>query len=233
MAFMESNSKLATAGFTDMDTAVSTTAKILNAYRMEVGETDRIHTILMQTQNKGITTVGELGQNLAKVTPTAAAFGVAFEDVGASLATMTAQGIKTEVATTYLSGLISELGKQGTTASVALLEVAEANGMTATSMQDMLASGMSLGDVIQMMTEYANDNNMSIIDMFGSLEAGKAALAISGDNITTFNQNLAAMSTKTDVVGDAFNKMQNTVSAQSLILKTQVKNLGIAFGSKS
>ena len=230
MAFMESNSKLATAGFTDMDTAVSTTAKILNAYRMEVGETDRIHTILMQTQNKGITTVGELGQNLAKVTPTAAAFGVAFEDVGASLATMTAQGIKTEVATTYLSGLISELGKQGTTASVALLEVAEANGMTATSMQDMLASGMSLGDVIQMMTEYANDNNMSIIDMFGSLEAGKAALAISGDNITTFNQNLAAMSTKTDVVGDAFNKMQNTVSAQSLILKTQVKNLGIAFG---
>ena len=230
LAFMESNSRLATAGFTDMDTAVSTTAKILNSYGLEVKETDRIHKILMQTQNKGITTVGELGQNLAKVTPTAAAFGVSFENVGASLATMTAQGIKTEVATTNLSGIISELGKKGTTASVALLEVAKANGMTATSMQDMLASGMSLGDVIQMMTEYANDNNMSIIDMFGSLESGKAALAISGDNITTFNQNLAAMSTKSDVVGDAFNKMQNTVSAQSAILKTQIKNLGVAFG---
>lgn len=230
MDFMERNARLATAGFTDMDTAVTATAKILNAYGLEVSETDRIHTILMQTQNKGITTVGELGGSLAKVTPTAAAFGVAFEDIGASLATMTSQGFRTEVATTYLSGLISELGKQGTIASDALLEVATANGMAETSMKDMLASGMNLGEVIQLMTEYANENNLSVIDMFGSIEAGKAALSISGENIDAYNRNLVAMSTNTDVVGDAFNKMQNTVSAQSIILQTQIKNLGIAFG---
>lgn len=70
MMFLEKSAQLAKSGFTDVDTAVSATAKVLNAYKMDVSETDKVHKILMQTQNKGITTVGELGSVLAQVTPT-------------------------------------------------------------------------------------------------------------------------------------------------------------------
>jgi len=114
-AFLESSAKLAKAGFTDMDTALSATAKTLNAYGFDVSEADRINKILIQTQNKGITTVGELGASLAQVTPTAAAFGVSFENVGAALSNMTAAGTPTAQATTQLNSLIAELGKSGTT----------------------------------------------------------------------------------------------------------------------
>ena len=56
---------------------------------------NRVQTVLLQTQNLGITTVGELGASLANVTPTAAALGVSFEQVGAAMALMTAKGVPT------------------------------------------------------------------------------------------------------------------------------------------
>ena len=111
LSFLEESSKLAKAGFTDIDTAVSSTAKVLNAYRMGTEETARVQKIMMQTQNLGIVTVDELGSVLAQVTPTAAAFGVSFEQIGASLATMTAQGTPAAQATTQLNSVLAELSR--------------------------------------------------------------------------------------------------------------------------
>ena len=50
--FLENAAKLAKAGFTDTDTAISATAKTLNAYGLDVSETERIQGILIQTQIK-------------------------------------------------------------------------------------------------------------------------------------------------------------------------------------
>ena len=128
LGFLEKNTKLAKAGFTDVNTATTATAKVLNAYKMDVSETDRIHKVLMQTQNKGITTVNELGSVLSQVTPTASAMGVSFEQVGAALAGMTAQGTPTAQATTQLNQLIAELGKNGTQANKAMMDMYEGMG---------------------------------------------------------------------------------------------------------
>ena len=148
MAYLESCTKLAKSGFTDVDTAVTSTAKVLNAYKMDVSETDKIHKILMQTQNKGITTVNELGASLAQVTPTAASMGVKFEQVGAALATMTAQGTPTATATTQLNQLFAELGKQGTNAQKALADAAKGTKYAGKSFQDMMKDGVPLNDVL-------------------------------------------------------------------------------------
>lgn len=121
--YLGKNAELAKAGFTDIDTTVTTTAKVLNAYKMDVSETDRVHKVLMQTQNNGITTIGELGSCLANVTPTAAALGVSFEELGASIANLTAQGIPAAQATTQLNALFSELGKKGSKSDKALRDM--------------------------------------------------------------------------------------------------------------
>ena len=121
--FLEQNTKLAKAGFTDIDTAVNTTAKVLNAYGKDVSETANVHKVLMQVQNYGIATVDELGSCLANVTPTAAAMGVTFEEVGAALATMTAAGTPVAQATTQLNALFNELGQSGSKADIALREM--------------------------------------------------------------------------------------------------------------
>jgi len=229
---VEKSAKLARAGFTNTDTALSATVKTQNAYKLGLDSTDRIQKILIQTQNKGITTVGELGQNLAKVTPTAAAFGVSFENVGAALATMTTQGINTEMATTYLSQIITELGKSGTKASEGLKEAAESAGLTETTMTGMLASGMSLGDVLDLLDTSAKKGGNSLVDMFSSVEAGKGALALTGSNLTTFNSDLKSMSTEADLVDEGFQKMVKTLKGQSDILNTNFHNLRIELSEK-
>lgn len=231
IGILEGSTKLAKAGFTDIDTALSATAKTLNAYGLETTEAERIQGILIQTQNKGITTVGELGASLAQVTPTAAAFNVSFENVGAALATMTAQGTPTAQATTQLNSLIAELGKQGTVASENLMKAAEGTKYAGMSFSEMTASGASLGDILTLIANEADKNGVSMVDMFSSIEAGKAALSIASGEAQTFNSNLEAMANTSGLVDEAYGKVTQTLSSQTSILIESFKNLGIAIGT--
>jgi len=228
MDFMEQSTKLAAAGFTNVDTAVTATAKVMNAYGMTLDDVDQIQKVMLQTQNKGITTVNELGSTLAQVTPTAAAMGVSFENVGAALATMTAQGTPTAQATTQLNSLIAELGKNGTQAAKNLAAATAGTQYAGQSFTQLMNAGVPLNEVLDLMSSYADQNGLSMIDMFSSIEAGKAALSMAGENSETFTNNLAAMSTEADVVGEAYSKVTDTLQHKIATLKESVKNLGIA-----
>lgn len=230
-AFLETAAKLAKAGFTDVDTSLSALAKTMNAYGMETDDADKIAKILIQTQNKGITTVDELGQNLAQVTPTAAAMGVSFENVGAALASMTAQGTPTAQATTQLNSLFAELGKSGTKAAQSLEAATAGTEYAGKSFTDLTNEGVSLGEILSLVGNYAAENNLSMLDMFSSIEAGKAALSITGD-LEGFNENLAAMSTEADVVGEAYEKMAATFEETLNRTKTGLQNFMISVGSE-
>ena len=227
MKVLESSAKLAKAGFTDVDTATSATLKTLNAYGLGVEDTDRIQKILIQTQNTGITTVGELGSVLSNVTPTAAAMGVSFENVGAAIATMTAQGTPAAQATTQLNSLMAELGKEGTQAQKALMEAAEGSKYAGMSFQDMTAAGVPLNEIVGLLEQSAQKNGLTMLDMFSSIEAGKAALSITGESAKTFTSNLQAMSTQTDVVNDGFEKVANTSSGRMAQSLQTLKNAAI------
>ena len=224
LSYLEGSAKLAKAGFTDIDTASSATIKTLNAYGMGIEEADRVQKILIQTQNKGITTVGELGGVLAQVTPTAAAMNVSFEQVGASLALMTSKGTSTAQATTQLNSLLAELGKNGTEADKNFRAAAEGTELAGLSFTEAMEKGYTLSDVLSVMSDYADANGLSMLDMFSSIEAGKAALSISGD-VETFNDDLAAMSTELDVVTEAADKMASTTEDKFNVALNELKNV--------
>ena len=225
--FAGKSAKLAAAGFTDVDTALTAVAKTLNAYGLDASHTDEIQKMLIQTQNLGITTVGELGASLAQVTPTAAAFGVSFDQVSASLAGMTAQGTPTAQATTQLNSLIAELGKDGTVASknfARLTEHIQAGGLT---FSEAMERGWDLADVLSLFDEEASATGKSMVDMFSSIEAGKAALSIYNSD---FASNLEAMGTEADVVGEAYDKVTGTYEHQMALIKNMWQNFKIEAG---
>lgn len=223
---LQSSAELAAAGFTDIDTALSATAKTMNAYGMEGEESiGRVQKVLMQTQNLGITTVDELGASLAQVTPTASAFGVSFEQVGASLAVMTASGTSTAQATTQLNSLIAELGKTGTVASNNLAKAAEGTQYAGMSFNEMMEAGADLGDVLGMISTQADKDGVSMVDMFSSIEAGKAALSIFSGEGETFKNDLEQMATSADVVGEAYGTVSDSLEFKTQRIKTAFSNM--------
>ena len=204
---VSASSKLAKAGFTDTNTAMKASLSVINAYGMGIENINKVSDVLLNTQNLGVTTVGELSNALSKVTPVASAFGVSIENVTSALALMTKQGTNTEVASTGLSAILSELGKSGTTASENLQKASLSAGLTETSFKGLLDSGESLGDILDIMSQYAEQNNLSLVDMFSSIEAGKSALQITNAGAEEFNKTLDSMETATGLVSESFEKM--------------------------
>lgn len=200
--------KLAKGGFTDTATAVDLTTTILNSYGKEAGSTTQIMDKLINTQNLGKTTVAELGSSLGTVIPIAKSCGVSFNDMLASMATMTAGGISTAESTTYLKSMINELGKSGTKVSDILKQ------QTGKSFQELNAEGVPLGDTLKVLKDYADKNGVSFQDLFGSSEAATAALALMGDEGVTLQEKLKGISETTGSCDEAFKKVEDTAGAR-------------------
>lgn len=126
MAYLETAAQLAKGGFTDVNTAVNGVTSVMNAYGMEGEEAFRkVADIMIETQNVGKTTAGELAASLYNVIPIASAAGVSFEEVSAGLAAITAQGTPTSVATTQMRAAIQAFIKPNTEMAIGLGGVVE------------------------------------------------------------------------------------------------------------
>lgn len=230
LSFMEKNIKLAKAGLSDVATVTKTASSILNSYNLNVSETDRVHKILMQTQNFGTTTVGELGASLSGVTSVAATAGVSLEQLGASMATLTHSGTGTAESVTMLRALISELMKSGTIGEKNLAAALSSTKYAGKSFKDLASSGIALSEILNILGDYAKSNNKSMIDMFGSIEAGNAALKLSGTNADFYMKSLQEMNSSVDVVDDAYKKVSSSLSSALGKLKTSFVSLSVTVG---
>lgn len=103
--------KLATAGFTDTDSAISVLTTAMNAYGMETDNVQHISDSLITTQNLGVTTVAELASNMGRAIATASGYGVSMENLEAAYISTTKAGISTAESTTYLSSMTRNLEK--------------------------------------------------------------------------------------------------------------------------
>lgn len=97
------------------------------------------------------------------------------------------------------------------------------------SFQDLIAEGVLLNETMDLMGDYAEKNNKSLSDMFSNIEAGKTTLSVSGQNAEQYTENLAAMSTEAEVVGDAYEKMSDALEIKTNQVKESVENLEAQF----
>lgn len=101
--------KLAKAGFTDTATAIDLVTTVMNSYGDAAGDINNITDILLNTQNRGKTTIAELGQSFGMAIPQAAVLGVKFEVLAGAVQTMTARGIDTATTMTSIRALMTAL----------------------------------------------------------------------------------------------------------------------------
>ena len=217
LGFIESNIMLVKAGFTEMGTAIDVTTTVLNAYGDAAYDVTKIGDILVKTQDEGKISVDELGKNLGRVIPTASSLGVNLDQLGASYAIMTAKGQNANIATTNLNSMLGELGKTGSKADKALRE------MTDKSFKELVADGETVGDVLGLLSEYAEQAGLSLADMFGSTTAGSAALTLLSDGVEGFNESVDTMNNASGTMAENFEKLQ-TPSEELKIAINKIKN---------
>ena len=196
--FLETASKTALAGQTTAETSIKTISSIMNAYKMEAREAGEIADWLLTVQNKGVTTVGELGAHLADVTAISAPLKVTLNDVGAALAQITQNGNNTAKSTTMLKTMFNELSKEGQKAADVFKEI------SGQSFRDFIAKGGDLQGALNLMEDHAKKTNKSIVDLFGSVEAGSAALNLTGLNAEKFSEKLNDMKNKSGELNTAY-----------------------------
>lgn len=224
VGFVEQANVLARAGFTSMSTATDTLTSVLNAYGISANQVSSVSDKLITTQNLGKTSVDELGASMGKVIPTAAMYGVNLDQLSAAYITTTKNGIGTAESTTYINGMLNELGKSGSTTSDILKE------KTGKSFSELMNEGYNLSDVLQIVQDEADSSGKSLADMFGSQEAAKAAATIT-QHTNDFTGAIKELESSTGTAQKAFDTLEaSDPSIQFEKTKTAIQNCAISIG---
>lgn len=217
---------LSKAGFTAASTAVDVLTTAINAYGLSADDATHISDVLITTQNLGKTTVDELAQSMGKVIPLASAYNVNLENLAAGYAVMTKGGIATAESTTYMKGMLTELANTSSNVAKVLKQ------KTSKSFSDLMASGYSLGDVLQVLYTSAGNDSTAFANLWSSTEAGTGALALVNAGADEFNKTLDNMSNSADATSEAYKKVTGTFNQQMTRLKTNLQNVGIQIANK-
>ena len=216
--------KAARGGFTDTETAVDGLTSALNAYGMATTEAEGLANKFLVTQNLGKTTFGELASSIGQVAPTAKAAGVSIDDLLASVASLTANGIRTSEAMTGMKSALSNVIKPTSDAA----KMAEHLGLDF-SAAALKSKGWSA--FLRDIQEKTGGNTEQMAALFGSVEALNTVLTLtSGQGMSLMDKTLNEMAANTTALDDAYESMSDTLDVATQKLGTNVQNLGVAIG---
>lgn len=218
--------KLAKGGFTSGAKAVDVLTTALNGYKLKAEDTTKISDLLITTQNLGKTTVDELASSMGKVIPIASSANFNITELSTSYAVLTKNGIATAEAGTYLKAMLSEITKAGSDSDKALRK------LTKKGFAELKAEGKSTSEILNMLSEYAKKNGKTLKDMFGSVEAGSAALVLANQEGKEYNEILAEMEKSAGATQQAFDKIDATPAERFARALNRVKNKAIEMGAK-
>ena len=224
--FMEVAAQAAIGGVTDMETSVDGLTSVMNAYGQENMSAQQAADLMFTAVRLGKTDFEQLSGSLYNVLPTASALGVGFEDITAAMASMTAAGTPTSVATTQMRQLLVELSKDGGAVATVFEDIA------GKSFKQFIAEGGNTQEALALLHEYAQDTGVGINDLFGSVEAGNAALALSGDNAQGYAENIAEMGNAAGATEAAYEQMDQGIERTMERISIQMKDLAIEVGDQ-
>ena len=217
--FLRTSADLSVGGVTDLNTAVDGLTTVVNSYGAETISAGEASDILFTAVKLGKTTVDELSASLYQVTPVASNLGVGFDEVAAAMAHMTSQGVPTAQSATQLRQVLVEAADSGSTFSTNISE------LTDKSFAALIEQGVPMHEALSLIRTDVENAGGRFSEMFGSVEAANAALALTGPNSDAAGVALDAMATATGAAGEAAATMRGTFEFGLNQLMTEFKNI--------
>ena len=200
---LNSSARLAVGGVTSVTNAADLLTSALNSWQQSGLEAEKAADILFTTVRLGKTTMDELVGSVGRVFPTAKTLGASLADVGAAMATITAGGIKTYEAATYLNQAFTKLGAPSDSAAKAMKKYGVGVKVTDEGMFDLLATIKQFqGYDLQQMRKF-----------FPEIRAIKAVLAMS-NNMEFLERSIRDTANAAGASQVAFEKMSKSWSVQ-------------------
>jgi len=184
--FLETANKLAVGGATDLGTAVDGLTTVVNAFGSDIISVGEASDIIFTAVKGGKTTVEELSNAMFNVAPIAASMGIAFGDVTAATATLTAAGTPTSVAMTQIRSALSELAKPTSQISKLFTE------LTGQSFEEFIAGGGNMKEGFDIIKAGAEAQGKPLAQFVGSVEALGAIQTLTGKGSEKFAAELEA-----------------------------------------
>jgi TP901 family phage tail tape measure protein len=210
--FLDSASKTAIAGVTDVGTAVDVLTTVVNSYGEHIEHlgsyADRsraVSDMLFTTVKGGKTTMGELASAMGSVAAIAASAGVSLDELGAMYATITARGIKAAEASTAITAVISELNR----AKGDQMQVFKEAGVEVDKFQQ---KELSLSKIMEQTLAYTKGNSAALNTLFGNKRAVIGATQILAGAMSKYNQELDAQAQKLGATDKAYSINAETMS---------------------
>jgi len=197
---LEVATRAATAGLSDTGTAADAITTVLNSYRMDASKAAEVSDWLFSVVKKGKTTFAELAPAIGNVANVAANAGVGLEELGAGVAFLTRNGIKTDEAITSLRTIITSFIKPA----------AESSAMAKKLGFEMSVATLEAEGLAGVFKRLEGLGPEVIGELFPNVRALKGALPILG-NLADFGGDIKAMAGSAGATEIAFKKMAKTL----------------------
>jgi TP901 family phage tail tape measure protein len=217
------STKAATAGLTSTQKASEGIMAILNAYGLTAKEAAAVSDSLFTTIKFGVGTFEQLTPVLGKVIPIAASMGISFDEVNASLATISKAGVDFTTGATQIARVMTSM----LSPSEALGKHMKALGF---SSGQAMVDALGLNNALQMIADSVGNDTTKLNELFVETRAFQGVLNLTGQNARVFNQIMGEMGQKVGATDEAFQQQIKSVSAQMANMKNIVMDAFITLG---
>lgn len=225
--FNTSASELARGGFIEQEDAINLLSGTLQAFNLNVVQTDRVASQFQKTIELGRTTAAELAGVFGTVAPLAGQLGVSLEELDAAFATLTINGIKTNNAATQLRGVFTALIKPSDDLKGALSELGFTSGEAA-------IATLGLDGTLQALVGQTDGSTAAIARLFPRVRGLSGALVLGSQDAERFTENIEKIrSTASSLSRERFEIVFGTDAAQveqaQVQLENALRDIGTAF----
>lgn len=210
--FMTVASKSAIAGVTEVKVAVDGLTNVINAYKLPVSEAEAVSDKLFAAVVNGKTTFEELSSNMSKASVIAASMEVPFEQLLASIVSITKQGTPTAEAFTQVKAALQALLDPSDQMKAAFDQMGVASGRQAIAQH-------GLAGTLQLVRDAYAGNDAALVKAMRSVEAYNGALSITGVNLAGYVDGLDKVTNSAGNTQKAFKDNANTLENSLTSLK--------------
>lgn len=228
MGVLESATKLAIAGGTDVSTAVDGITTSIKAFGLETSDAQSVAEKFFQAQKGGKTTVAELSSSIGVAAATASAYNVSLNELLAASSAATLAGIKTNATFTGLKAVFASISKPTEDAK----NEAARLGISFTSTA-LRAQGLE--GFLKNLTSANGFTQKSIEKLFGSVEAQNVLFALTGKQAGDFANQLKLLGDQQNIAAtfvDAYNVKSATTEKALARLTGALDAVAVTFGSQ-